>query len=501
MATFHAPFERIIRLSISKPIFDSAAPSAPARLPGPLSHLWRESKVEALIFFGLLLGLTWAPFWLGGNRITAWGINGVYFPTLTLLYECYLLTTGQPHPIGLRRLNAPATLFGLVLLWIGLQLAPTPPMLAHPIWGMAADALGQPIDGAISVNRGETLVSLIRLLTAASLFWLAVQLCRNSLRAHALLRAVSLIVAAYSAYAIILAAFFAGEIPPFDAPASGGFLRATFVNRNSFATYAGLGLVVTVALTLRLFRHEVPASAGLMRYRLTKFIEATGRRGWSLLGAGFVTVVALLGTVSRGGILATALGVFALLAMSFSRQQRRGGDRVEAVVFIAVALVASFMFFGDLIVGRMATSGLEDTSRISVYVVVMRSILDTPLLGFGYGTFADVFPMYRDQSIPVSGVWDKAHDSYLEIWHGLGLLFGSALILSVCWIAARCFRGALTRRRDATPALAATAASILVGAHALVDFSLQMEGVALTFLAILGAGAAQAESSLAVTSD
>lgn len=490
-----------LRLPGPKSPQDVADPAAPARASWPILALWREERIEALVFAGLLLGLAWAPFWLGGNRVTAWGLNGVFFPALLLLYELNLLRAGRPHPVALARVGVPAALFGFVLSWIAVQLAPMSSMLAHPVWGMAGEALGESVVGAISVNRGATMLALVRLLTAASIFWLTLQLCRHPVRALLLLRAIGLIVAAYSAYGLVLTAFFAGAIPFFDAPDGGALVRATFVNRNSFATYAGLGLVVTVALTLRLFRHEVPEAAVLMRYCLTRFVEATGRQGWMLLSAGFVTLVALLGTASRGGILATALGLFALFLLSFARQRRGATERVEALVFLLVAIVASFMFFGDLFVGRMAVAGLEDTGRMSVYMITLRSILDTPLLGFGYGTFADVFPMYRDQSISVSGGWDKAHDSYLEIWQGLGLLFGSALILAVGWLVVKCLSGALTRRQNATPAIVATAVSLLVGAHALVDFSLQIEAVALTYMAVLGAGMAQSTSSRAALSD
>lgn len=482
-------------------IVESIGQGGSAQGAWPITLLWREDRVETLLFCGLLLGLAWAPFWLGGNRLPAWGISGVYFPALTALYECDLLVKGKSHPIALKRLGPSAVLFGLSVFWILVQLAPVPETLAHPIWGMASEALERPITGSITVNRGATMLLLLRLLTAASLFWLAMQLCRNSLRGHLMLQSLSFIIAAYSAYGLVLAAFFSGAIPLFDAPAGGGYVRSTFVNRNSFATYAGLGVVVTTALTLRLFRHEAQGSVGSIRYRVTKFIEAAGRRGWVLLGAGFLSFVAVLGTVSRGGVLSTALGVFALLALTFSRQRRQSGELIEAIVFIAMGLVACFMFFGDLFVGRIASTGLEDATRLSVYRIVLRSILDTPVLGFGYGAFADVFPMYRDQSISVSGVWDKAHNSYLEIWQGLGLPFGSALILSVALIVLRCFKGSVSRRRNATPALAAVAASLLVGVHALVDFSLQMEGVALTFAAILAAGAAQSESSTFATSD
>lgn len=455
-----------------------------------------------MLFVAFVAGLAWAPFWLGGNRLPAWGINGVLFPALVLLYELNILFTGRRHPVSIRQIAWPAGFFALSVLWIFVQTSTSVPApLVHPIWGMTADVLEQPVDGAISVNRGASFLAFIRLSTAACAFWLALQLSRNSLRSLLLLRAISLIVAGYSAYGLILAAFFSGTIPPFEAPDMGGFLRSTFVNRNSFATYSGLGLVVTTALTLRLFRDEVPETSGVRYYRVAKFIEATGRRGWFLLGTGFVILVALLGTVSRGGILATALAVFAFFALSFSRQHRRHGERIEAVVFVTVALIATFVFFGDLIVGRIGASGLEDSNRVAAYQIVARAILDTPLLGFGYGAFADVFPMYRDQSIGTLGVWDKAHNTYLEVWLGLGLLFGSMLIAALGWIVVKCFSGAVKRRQNATPAIVAAAASLLVGVHALVDFSLQIEAVALTYMALLGAGAAQSESSRKLISD
>jgi hypothetical protein len=47
------------------------------------------------------------------------------------------------------------------------------------------------------------------------------------------------------------------------------------------------------------------------------------------------------------------------------------------------------------------------------------------------------------------------------------------------------------------------AASIgfMLGIHALVDFSLQMQAIAITFMALLGAGVAQSESSKILLGD
>ncbi len=464
--------------------------------------MWAEDPIETALFVGLLAGLSWAPFWLGGFRPIPWGINSILFPGLVIAYEISLLVRGKAHPYGLRQLAIPAGLFLAVVVWIVLQMSSYAPVsLVHPVWTMASEVLGRPLDGAISVNPSQTALELTRLLTAACVAWLSIQLCRHPLRAYVLLRWVAATVAAYALYGIVLVAVYRGGIPFFDAPPSFVSVRSTFGNRNSFATYAGMGLVVCVALLLRMYRHEVPDAAGLRSYRLTRLIEATGSRGWLLLGMAFVIFVALLGSVSRGGILSTAVGVATLLIFTFTRKRKRRGEQFEALVFVLLAAAACFVVFGDLVAGRLATTGVVDTGRLAVYRIIVRAILDSPIIGFGYGTFADVFPLYRDQSIATYGVWDIAHNTYLEVWLGLGLIFGSMLIGALCYLAYQCINGAIKRRRDATPAMVGAACALLVGVHALVDFSVQIEAVTLTFMALLGAGVAESVSSRSLVAD
>jgi hypothetical protein len=59
----------------------------------------------------------------------------------------------------------------------------------------------------------------------------------------------------------------------------------------------------------------------------------------------------------------------------------------------------------------------------------------------------------------------------------------------------KCIRGTARRTQNSTVPAVATAVACLVGVHALVDFSLQIQAVTLTFAAVLGAGVAQSESS------
>src|SRR5262249_37650092 len=207
----------------------------------------------------------------------------------------------EHHPIAIAQLKWPAALFAAVVLWILIQNATwTPDWMHHPIWQMTADALGRPVEGSISVNRELTSLALLRLVTAASVFWLALQLCRDVARARFLLWSIAAITCAYAAYGLFVLALMPGHVLWFKNPYANGRVTSTFVNPDSFSAYAGMGVVVFCGLIMGLYRHELAATGGSVRFRIANFIEVTGRRGVVLFAGAFVTAVALLLTASRG---------------------------------------------------------------------------------------------------------------------------------------------------------------------------------------------------------
>jgi O-antigen ligase len=109
--------------------------------------------------------------------------------------------------------------------------------------------------------------------------------------------------------------------------------------------------------------------------------------------------------------------------------------------------------------------------------------------------------MFRDQSVTTWGQWTAAHDTYLETLQGLGLIFGPMLVATVVLLVWRCVKGAAMRQMNETLPAIAVGIAFLLGAHALVDFTLQLQAIALTFMALLGAGVAQSESSRLTLAD
>src|SRR5215472_9812484 len=168
------------------------------RLPGKSA-----GRTERALLWGFIAGLAWYPFWFGGSVLLAWGINAVLFPGLVAIYELSLLIRRNPHRVSVGQIKLPAALFAAVVLWILIQNATwTPDWMHHPIWQMTADALGRPVEGSISVNRELTSLALLRLVTAASVFWLALQLCRDTARARFLLWSIAAITCVYAAYGL-----------------------------------------------------------------------------------------------------------------------------------------------------------------------------------------------------------------------------------------------------------------------------------------------------------
>lgn len=458
----------------------------------------RRRSFDDLLFLAALAALAWVPFWFGSERPVAWGINAVLFGAFVIIHEVGLLWRGREHAVALRRIAIPVASVAIVVAWCLCQVSTAvPTILQNPVWQLARDTLDSNIPGSISVNRDATIAAVLRLLTAASAFWLMLQLCRNSARARILVGALAIVGACYATYGII--AFFGmpGTILWFSKVAYLDSLTATFVNRNTYATYASIGLVCALARSIGAFAQAVEDAEG--RHGPALLAAIIGPAGMWIAMAG-VTASALVLTGSRAGIAAAFSGVvagaviFALRGRK-SRMARLIGASIVVTMFLAVVLVS----FGELLADRLAKQGLDAPDRVAVYELTLQSIADRPWLGFGYGTFEQVFPMYRDARLGVMRIWDRAHNTYLEVVQGLGVVVSLIFFVGVGMLLWRCFVAALKRRRSLTAPLAASAASVSVLAHAVVDFSLQSQAVAVTWIALVGAGVAQSWSSRIAT--
>jgi O-antigen ligase len=446
----------------------------------------------SFVFVGLCAVVALAPLPLGAARPLAWDCLALIVALLLLASVIFLPASASDF---IREsLIGPVILFGVVIAFALLQAMPwMPPILWNPVWDQAADTLTTSVSGSIIVDRTAGFIYILRLLTYAGIFYLALLTGRDTARAHIAIQLVSVSGCVYAFYG--LAVYWSGNksILWFRKWAYGGDLTATFVNRNSFATYLGLCLLAALCLLLQSFSQI--KLHGDWQKKIVAAVEFTSARIGKLIVL-FVLVTALLLTHSRGGLLATLSGMAALMLAitmtpSLMRLRRIGAWGMVPFIVFGIALFIS----GSSTFDRMMSADFDSIQRFAVYRLTLQAIGDFPIFGIGLGSFAEVFPIYRTSTI--STYFDLAHNDYLQNILELGIPVAVCLFAAVIYLAGMCLHGIRTRQRDAIYPCLAVAATVLVGLHATVDFSLQIPAVTVTYMFLLGIGVAQTYSSRA----
>ncbi|WP_431860955.1 O-antigen ligase family protein [Azospirillum sp.] len=443
------------------------------------------------ILFRLLLAATLlAPLPLGSNRPWAWSLLAVVVGALLLAWSVRMALGRAPAAVPFSRLWPVALPYGLVLAWAFLQTTTaTASGLWHPMWGEALAALGSRAGaGMITADPALTMTAVLRLACYAGIFWLSVQLGRDRGRAREAVVALCAAETVYALYGLIV--HFVGweSILWLKKWAYLGDLTSTFVNRNAYGAYAGLGVVCCIGLFVNALR---PSHAG--GRRAYDMAEVVLLRALPYLACGLLIGTALLLSHSRGAFLSTALALGVLLLILAMGGVMRPRLAIPLTAAVALVGLVALSTSGDVTLSRLVeqTSEQHEAGRANVYRLTLDAITDAPYTGMGLGAFLPAFRMYRDTTLSDPVVWDLAHNIPLELAMDLGipatLLFG----LPVLIVLAMCVRGVLRRRRDRIYPALAIAGSVLLGAHGLVDFSAQMPAIATTLALLLGLGYAQ----------
>lgn len=421
--------------------------------------------------------------------------SGFLLPTcvgaLLVLWSSALLLARRAPPVPISFVRVPLLLFGGVCVWILVQWLPqTPAAWHHPIWADAGRALGRDLPGRISVNPEQTITALLRLGAYGGVFWLSLQLGRSRDRAR---RGLQLFVGAGVGYALYgLLAYFSGgdQILWLRERHDTSHVTSTFVNRNSYATFAGLVLVSASAIALDRLGGALGGEAPA-RVKARSALNGVLGPGAPLQVALLVVGTALLLTASRAGTLSALFGLL-VLVLALLRSRALPGRRVAAISGGLLLMgVAVFSLSGEPLRARLQESEPQAGGRAAVYARIVHAIGDTPLLGTGYGSFPDVFPLYRDETIRGIKTWRRAHNSYLENTLELGIPAAAALFAAIASCARICWVGLQRRRRDRVYPAVGVAATALVATHAGVDFSLQIPAVSVSYAFLLGLACAQ----------
>ncbi len=373
----------------------------------------RTDTVAGTALFSFLLGFVLlVPLPLGSVAPLSWWVIASFVGVLLVVHAASLL-----HPAAIlgQRVapNWPWVVPFLVATgWAALQASPLTPADWHnPLWQTASGVLATPLAGAITINPDDTRAAIVRLLAYAGIFWLAVQLCWPRRRAEAVFLGLSFAGFAYAAYGLIDKFFGAQMVLWFHKTSYVTSVTSTFINRNNYAAYAGVGLICASGMLIKQLSTVISEQRSRRSAIIALLQAIVGWRGL-LVPGWLLSVTALVLTESRGGVISSFAGLLALVAaVAASRTlRRRHALFIAGCVLFAGAIFASLN--GAQVAERLAGTDIEQEGRPVVYGLLRRAIGQSPWLGTGYGTFEEAFRPIQKEA--VKGRWDRAHNTYLE---------------------------------------------------------------------------------------
>jgi O-antigen ligase len=372
----------------------------------------------------------------------------------------------------------------LIVIAFQLNLAGWGRSHIFPVWDHAGALLGNSLDGVPAVAKGQQYWALLNPLVSLLAITSSYLLCWDRDRAHRLLLVIGIAGLFYAAIGMLFFLFFPDLVLWRKKTGHIGYLTATFLNRNTAAVYFGGCGLVWLLLGLQRIKAYLP---GRDLRALPSFFHVVPRRAFYPMGAMVFCIQAMLFTGSRAGIL---LGLFSCGASLVALRWHKVTKGALLTFVLAFALVA-VLLVQTVGVDRFRQEGLSDYSRLATYRATIEMISQRPLFGWGLGTFAWAYPPNRSPDASIIGVWDRAHNSWLELAAEGGLPLATLVGTFWLYICYRLARGTAERRRDRYIPAAAFGFVALGICHSLIDFSIQIPGFAIVLSAVAGAGLAQ----------
>jgi len=388
------------------------------------------------------------------------------------------LAFGAVEPWSIFALEACAILLLIgwgVWQWTSCELQVFPNPLYAPMLAFAGLALAQWLTG-LTAYRHQTYSQLLLYAAYGMLAFVVTQTLRRSSQLRPLAWVICSYGAVVAAFALLQGLAPNGKLYWTWTAEQGGLIYGPYVNHNH---YAGLMEMLTP------FPLVLAAS---------RFTRRTRQLAAAAIGALMAGTIFLSG--SRGGMLAFVVEV-ALLAVWVRPNQRNWRQTAILGAFLVVVIGLLVWIGGNEMTRRLASIHSETRQELSggTRLTIARDSLHMwkrrPLLGWGLGTFPDVYPQFR--SFYTSFFVNQAHNDYAQLLTETGLA-GFAIAL---WFLVLVFRRALAKLENWTETangvltLAALVGCVGILVHSWLDFNLQIPANAALFYVLCAISAGE----------
>src|SRR5579872_296147 len=339
-----------------------------------------HNRISSLILCAVIAA---APFPFGSTSHTA------------IAFWCGVLGVGllfaSPRELNKSQLMVLAGI-GVIIIAYGFvlheQLSDTPWLATpHPIWAQASAALGISIKPSVSIVRGEPFYALGAPLACLLALTLGLVATDDRDHAHRALEVLAWSGAAYAVYGILALLWDPTMILwQQRVPNSGGGLTATFINRNTAATYFGSCSVVWLLLLLQKIRGRLPRGP-IVWAKVPEHILADSNKDVSILFLlFFVCLAAMFMTGSRAGVTVSLFVLVVTFVTFFRRDLPRTKGIVVALAGAGAIALILLQIIGGNVGARFDEAGLADAGRLAAYRSTLQMIADRPWFGTGLGT-------------------------------------------------------------------------------------------------------------------
>ncbi|CAK8717398.1 hypothetical protein GKODMF_08990 [Candidatus Electrothrix gigas] len=308
---------------------------------------------------------------------------------------------------------------------------------------------------------------IYKLLAAVALFFYIIHTHRSRKKINLLLW---VIVVLGTIYAVMGLTIIQGDILGFKIFSGRHYnISLFYVNYNHFAGYLELVFCLSVGLT------------------------AANRGGKRILlfGMTILIALALLFTLSRGGILGASGGLaFFMITSAIIHRKKKG--YILSLSAISLGLIIIAWFGLNPVLERLSTLdnlSIAGKARIQIWHDALAMIYDRPLSGWGPGTFTVAFPAYQTDGFNHKFV-NYAHNDYVELTTDTGILGLAVFISGLFWLYISCLKKLTKTQSKYLPniGVGSLAACFSILIHSVTDCNLQIQ--ANLFLFVIAAGIA-----------
>lgn len=257
--------------------------------------------------------------------------------------------------------------------------------------------------------------------------------------------------------------------------------RAWFINRNHFAAFISLCMAATMTFQVKQVLDQAkssPSQVVLKQLSSARIIY---------LAALMIGITAIVLSQSRAAFVGFFLSIILLLLLVGKHVFRR--TLISRLAFLGpltIIVLCCLAYFGSDLIERFS-SGSYLGERLAQWNLTWLAIEQSPILGFGGNSYADVFQVLRGENEFRQVVYNQAHNDYLHIWLEQGAL-GLGLWFVFLFIAFRTAYLSLisTRSHLVSATMFAVMIALLCALiQSMVDFNLQIVNIRFYFFVII----------------